>query len=104
MAKVSSAEQAAKECIELWEQIEEICDDEHNHHIITIKYDIIGERHYLSDCPLCEYYGDVGTECPLSTGAYSCKEGCFEYGFKSYMNRDEIKSFLKTLKEKLEVE
>ena len=103
MSKISSAEQAAKECIEIWEKIEEICDDERNHYVSGIKNDIIGEKYYLNDCPLCEYYQDNLNECPLSAGEDNCWWGCCYYGFNKYMSRDEIKSFNRVLKEKLMV-
>ena len=104
MGKISSAEQAHRETVELWEQIEEICEDERNHYISGIKNDIIGERYYVSDCPLCEYYWDNRKNCPLSAGYDDCRHGCDTYGFWHYMSKKKIKKFLGVLKEKLEVE
>ena len=111
MSKIISEKTANVKTLKLWDEIEQkvkageferyrVKDD---YVMVGIKFSVIGEEHYISDCPLCEYYaGDL--KCPLSVGDKSCETGCFDYGFSNFMTLEDIVKFNLKLKEKVVVE
>lgn len=103
MSKIKTLEQGVEECINLWEQIEKECIDKGIYNISRIKYRLIGEKEYVSDCPLCEYTGK-SSKCPLHFGSSFCGHGCLELGYDGIMTTEEVKQFVIAIKEKLKVE
>ena len=113
MNKIKSPEQAARECLELWTEIEKgVLSGKFKmfrnkcglYNVVDIKGELIGKKGYAGDCPLCEYHRLEDT-CPLSYyETVHCNYGCLDYGYADDMTPEEILVFKRDLKEILEVE